>query len=312
MGGYDIFVSELQDDSTWGAPKNIGYPINSPTDDKFYTVTADGHHGYYSTGKKGGMGKQDVYYVSPGIDKTVILFQVVGQVFLDDVPIFAEIEVSDDAAIPLRTKYNSNSISGKFLIDLPPSKVYKVKFTIGGIEPKIVTVDARNIKGFVEKYVEVRFYTDGDPTKIDTMITTPESDTAIINVVSNPPVKKDTNLVVSPRDSTLKIMPMNEFVDFSHPSLEYRVQVGAYRFPWNFRVEKYERDEKSKQEKMDDGITRFTIKKFKTLKEAYAYRDEMVKIGVSDAFVTALYNGKRYLLVEIRDVLAKVLPYETK
>jgi Tol biopolymer transport system component len=96
MGGFDIFVSELKADSTWDKPKNIGYPINSTTDDKFYTVTADGLNGYYSSDKKGGLGKQDLYKVTPGIDKNVVLAQVIGDVYLDDFPTFCEIEVIDD------------------------------------------------------------------------------------------------------------------------------------------------------------------------------------------------------------------------
>jgi hypothetical protein len=107
-------------------------------------------------------------------------------------------------------------------------------------------------------------------------------------------------------------MPMSQFLEFTHPKLTFRVQVGAYRFPQNFRVEKYERDAKSVKETLGDGITRFTIREFSTLKEAYAYRDEMVKLGVSDAFVTAIYKGKRYLLVDIRAELKRTLNLDTK
>jgi hypothetical protein len=117
--------------------------------------------------------------------------------------------------------------------------------------------------------------------------------------VNTPPVK----------DSILR---MTEMMDLKHPELQYRVQVGAYRYPQNFRVEKYERDEKSRKELLNDGITRFTIKTFNTLREAYAYRDQMIKLGVSDAFVTGLFKGKRYLLVDLRPVLYEVLKYENR
>ena len=32
MGGYDILVTEMKDDSTWGYVKSAGYPINSTKD----------------------------------------------------------------------------------------------------------------------------------------------------------------------------------------------------------------------------------------------------------------------------------------
>lgn len=307
MGAADIFVSELNPDSTWGAPVNIGYPINSPNADKFYTVTADGKHGYYSSSKKGGMGKQDIYMVAPGIDKNVVLMQVVGDVFLDDVPTFCEIKVTDSNTPPLTTLYNSNSYSGKFLLDLPPTKKYTITFEIGGMKPLTYEVDASDIDGFVEKYLLVKFYTNGESKISEPGKYLPENPpvkdtakTATNNTITNPPVNKDT------------IMKMAELMDFKHPDLQYRVQVGAYRYPQNFKVQKYERDEKSRKELLNDGITRFTIKTFGTLREAYAYRDEMVKLGVSDAFVTGLYKGKRYLLVELRPILNEVLRNENR
>ncbi|HLP12389.1 MAG TPA: hypothetical protein VK177_10695 [Flavobacteriales bacterium] len=368
MGGFDIFVSELNPDSTWGKPVNIGYPINSTTDDKFYTVTADGHHGYYSSGKKGGLGKQDIYKVSPGIDKNVVLCQVIGDVYLDDYPTFCEIEVTDDATPVLRTMYNSNSLSGKFLVVLPPEKKYKLKFMIGGMEPKEYLVDAKNIAGFVEKYLLVKFYTDGRSTSLKEVpadsikalnyalikeksdVNNPEmatahhkdtthaitanntatnttntsvNNTSTSNTTNNTATNTTNNTNTSANtttnnnttnlnaDPTLKVMPMPEFVEYSNPKLTFRVQVGAYRFPQNFKVEKFERDEKSKKEMLTDGITRFTIKEFNTLKEAYAYRDEMVKLGVSDAFVTAIYKGKRFLLSDLRLELARTLNRDT-
>jgi len=42
MGGYDLFITELQDNGSWSIPKNVGYPINSTRDDKNFYVTPDG------------------------------------------------------------------------------------------------------------------------------------------------------------------------------------------------------------------------------------------------------------------------------
>ncbi|PCH65383.1 MAG: hypothetical protein COC01_09770, partial [Bacteroidetes bacterium] len=56
MGGYDIFLSTLQDDGKWSKPENIGYPINTTDDDIYYVVSANGERGYYSSGRTGGYG----------------------------------------------------------------------------------------------------------------------------------------------------------------------------------------------------------------------------------------------------------------
>ena len=66
IGGYDIMYSTLKD-GKFGEPVNLGYPINTTEDERFYVLTADGEHGYYSSNKKGGFGQPRYYYtVTPG------------------------------------------------------------------------------------------------------------------------------------------------------------------------------------------------------------------------------------------------------
>jgi len=48
LGGFDIFYARLQD-SSWQAPSNIGYPINSEEDDLGLFVSLDGKTGYFSS-----------------------------------------------------------------------------------------------------------------------------------------------------------------------------------------------------------------------------------------------------------------------
>lgn len=47
-GGFDIFKSVFENGS-WSTPVNLGNSINTPEDDLFFTLTADGKTGYYST-----------------------------------------------------------------------------------------------------------------------------------------------------------------------------------------------------------------------------------------------------------------------
>ncbi len=63
MGGFDIFLTELNDDGTWTTPQNLGYPLNTTDDDVFFITTADGRRGYFSSDKMGGRGEKDVYFV---------------------------------------------------------------------------------------------------------------------------------------------------------------------------------------------------------------------------------------------------------
>lgn len=65
MGGYDIFRSVYDStEGVWGAPANIGYPINTPDNDVFFVSTEDGQRGYYASVREDGMGYTDIYMVT--------------------------------------------------------------------------------------------------------------------------------------------------------------------------------------------------------------------------------------------------------
>jgi outer membrane protein OmpA-like peptidoglycan-associated protein len=63
MGGFDIFKSVKGEDGRWSAPENLGYPINTPEDEVFYTTDITGVYGYYATIREGGYGARDIYKV---------------------------------------------------------------------------------------------------------------------------------------------------------------------------------------------------------------------------------------------------------
>lgn len=62
MGGYDIYYSTFQGDSTWSEPVNIGYPINTTDDDVFFVPFEKGQFAYCSQFSKKGFGGQDIYH----------------------------------------------------------------------------------------------------------------------------------------------------------------------------------------------------------------------------------------------------------
>ena len=61
MGGKDIYFSRRQPDGAWGAPQNLGYPINTKGEDVMLTVSLDGRVAYYATNRPGGKGRLDMY-----------------------------------------------------------------------------------------------------------------------------------------------------------------------------------------------------------------------------------------------------------
>ncbi|AWM31935.1 OmpA family protein [Hymenobacter nivis] len=65
MGGYDIFKSAYDSiGHKWGAPENMGYPINTPDDDSYYRLSPDGSYAYLSSYRIGGYGEKDIYTIN--------------------------------------------------------------------------------------------------------------------------------------------------------------------------------------------------------------------------------------------------------
>lgn len=63
MGGYDIFRSSSTG-ATWSPAENLGYPVNSPFEDIYFTQTAEGAIGYFTSDRTGGLGEKDIYEVN--------------------------------------------------------------------------------------------------------------------------------------------------------------------------------------------------------------------------------------------------------
>lgn len=151
MGGYDLFYTTFRDD-VWGKPINFGYPVNTTFDERFYVLTADGATGYYSSDRKGTVGQQDIYAVSPGFQgEPPILALVVGFITVDQKPADATITVTNDETGEQQGVYHSNSSTGKYLIALKPGNKYKVAIEVEGVDPYYEYV---NVKG-IDTYVQV-------------------------------------------------------------------------------------------------------------------------------------------------------------
>lgn len=64
MGGLDIFKSVFEDEKqTWQAPANLGTPVNSPGDDAWFSLAADGRSACFSSDRLTSYGERDLYIV---------------------------------------------------------------------------------------------------------------------------------------------------------------------------------------------------------------------------------------------------------
>ena len=132
MGGYDVFYSVLQSDGKWSEPQNIGYPLNTPDDDVYFTMSGSGLHGYFSSVRPEGKGDKDIYLIdfseaeSPmGISNVTLIKGIVSDAITKK-PIEAEIEITDNEKNELVAMFSSNSVTGEYLVSLPSGKNYGI------------------------------------------------------------------------------------------------------------------------------------------------------------------------------------------
>jgi len=126
MGDYDIFKTALQDDGSWSAPENLGYPINTVDDDIYFVLSTNGKRGYYSSNRNGGYGDVDIYVINFP-DESFDLSVVKGSVVSSDIkvkPLIATITLLDPANNKQQGSYNTNPLTGKFLLVAQSGKKY--------------------------------------------------------------------------------------------------------------------------------------------------------------------------------------------
>lgn len=64
MGGYDIFFSKKNSNGNWGDPANIGFPLNTTTDNSSFQPIGELNKGYIALfGEESNFGIQDIYKV---------------------------------------------------------------------------------------------------------------------------------------------------------------------------------------------------------------------------------------------------------
>jgi len=63
MGGYDIYMTQMNPDSSWTEPVNLGYPINTTKNELSFVMTADGKKAYITSNKDNGLGGADIYEI---------------------------------------------------------------------------------------------------------------------------------------------------------------------------------------------------------------------------------------------------------
>jgi hypothetical protein len=82
------------------------------------------------------------------------------------------------------------------------------------------------------------------------------------------------------------------------PGLIYKVQIGAFV---HFDMNMYLRDtDKNFEGENQDGMNKYTIGKFRDMELAEAFRKDVQKLGIKDAWIVPFIDGRRSTLDEAR------------
>lgn len=133
MGGYDIFYAPQNEDGTFDAVVNIGYPINTPDDDIYFIPSSEKDVAYYASIQWNKESKEhsamgyDLYkviYDEPEVNKMAVYKGIVMADDLKDIKISA---LMDDKQVGL---YRPN-VNGQYVIILETDRDYSIKVSDG-------------------------------------------------------------------------------------------------------------------------------------------------------------------------------------
>ncbi len=287
MGGYDVFRTRMETDSSYKSVSNLGYPINTPDNDIYFVLAANGKRGYYSSGKMGGQGLKDLYLLEGyfGAPKA-ITYLVKGKVTSKGNPYESKIKIERIAKDTLVFNVNkSNSVTGNFLSALPPGYKYRLTFSHDSFPAKVYEIDATVMEDYTEKILDVRFEIPKDTTPVV------KNDSAGI--------VKDDFVTKNPKHTNTKNFA-GKYGSISVDGLDFMVQVAAYKYPKNYTYKHLKGLGKIDKTFENNKITHITVGgKFKTLQEAWDLNKKAITAGQKDAFVIAVYQGKKVYLEEL-------------
>ncbi len=276
MGGYDNFLSRKQG-TLWKIPQNLGFPVNSTEDDKFFQPYDNGKYAYYSM--RTDYKKKEIFFLDMGSAAPDRIFEIRGTYSLRD----TVVTFDDNYAIHLTDKITGDTVD----VGFPNKHTGQYNFIVAAGKFKL-------------------FYTgQGYLTRVIDTATTADNSVRIINLdvmLDKDPYyvrKEDQQLSADYEKIDLSKIPVVEAVDSSiffrdlqatditdtdiddSEILYYTVQVMALYNPVDISYFKYVSDIKVLYN-MNDLFYRYTTGEFKTRVEAYAHRDDLFRKGYPD------------------------------
>ena len=330
IGGYDIFYTYL-DENEWDAPSNVGYPVNTIEDDRYYVLTADGSKGYYSSaGKDDSYGGNDIYVVSPGHFGTrPILALVVGVTKVNGREASAKIIATNLETNEYENSTVSDEKTGQFMISLIPGKKYRIAIEIEGAKTTYEYIDVESVETFVQVNHNIDLYTDEIPLTEKNILENEKSQCSSLQDKLNEQImrvkefasdsieysKIDLNKRISKlekynrevREASQKDKLSSGGLEAANTKpiagLSFKVELGAFKDTNEFDLLQFTKYGKISRTLYPDGFFRYTFGPFETLKDAENFREMLIEKEpeAADAFITVFVFGQRKTVEEFTE-----------
>lgn len=267
MGGYDIYRSR-RSGPEWKIPENLGFPINSTDDDRFFQPFNNDRNGFYSITTE--YKKKEIFYITLTNEDLNRVFEISGNYSLKD----TVMQFDENNAIHL-----TDLTSGDTLETVYPDRFTgKYNFIVSPGSFRIIYTGP---VGYYPQYADTTVIA-GNPSKVIRM-----SDVVLdknppagqkIDLSKIPAVKEiDPRILV--RDLAVSDVTDNDSQDTT--ILYYTVQVMALYNPVDISYFRYVSDIRVFYNEAD-YFYRYTTGVFTDKNKAYAYRDDLIRKGYPD------------------------------
>lgn len=270
MGGFDNFKSQKVG-SVWKTPVNLGYPINTTDDDKFFQPVNNGKNAYYSmtTDYK----KKDIFYLGLAGSDVNQLFEIKGIFSLKD----TVVNFDKNYSIQLINKTSGdtldvgypNKYTGLYSFSVVPG-AFRIYYRGFGYVTQ--TIDTTILQDYPSMTLNIDVSLERDKN-----VKLSKSNTVYdkINLALIPTIAAaDTSTLIR----NLKVSDVGDVDIKDSDVLYYTVQVMALHKPVDLTYFKYITDMKVLYNDLDK-FYRYTTGKFPTREDAYALRLELIRKG---------------------------------
>lgn len=267
MGGYDNYKS-LHTSSGWKAPSNLGYPVNSADDDKFFQPFKNGKYAFYSmtTGYK----KKEIFLLDMSEKEKERPYLITGKITLMDTAtadLSGYVRLVDRVTGDTLYRCTSDSGTGLYSVNVSPG-LFRIFYSGAGYLRK--SVDTLIVQGSQEMSLKIDVALFKDTVAKREPVKYEKIDLQKIPVIA----EVDTSILI-------KNMQVNDESDknvVESDVLYFTVQVIALHKPVDATYFRYINDIKIMYNDVDK-FYRYTTGTYQSREEAYRHRDELIRKG---------------------------------